>query len=160
MITCVIFHFDLDGTNIETEDMIDFYNAFFTDVFDVEIDDGSVDKMADITCALYKEIRNDQRELYDEVLAYGHQLANQSLGQVQFEDRTNVLAGEDFIDGHEDEDDQEEGVIECCDSHDCQHTHDEHETDNAILQEPEDNNKVDEIEEDGWTTVKPKNRRK
>lgn len=45
-----------DGDRIDVDDMVEFYSAFFQDVFSLEIDDGSLLQMARTVCDLWREL--------------------------------------------------------------------------------------------------------
>ncbi|KAI3636872.1 hypothetical protein MIR68_005139 [Amoeboaphelidium protococcarum] len=58
------------GDRVDVDDLVDFYDAFFADVFDIQVQDGSIDQYAELSLALYNEYSgSDQDPVWKRVQA-------------------------------------------------------------------------------------------
>lgn len=134
--------------------MDEFYSNFMLDVFGVEIDDGSIARMANITCELFRQIRNNDRQLYDDVIRTSQELSKvQVISQTL--DRTDLPPLEDG----EEELDQNvmEGRTNVALQNPLMKSEIESDTVEMEMAAADDNN-INEEEEEGWTVVR-KNRK-
>ena len=142
----IIDYFDQHGQNIESEDMADFYGAFFQDVFELVVDDGSVEAMASRTCALFRTLLQRDTRVLQELLDLSARFANAGIQSQVVVDNCEVDASD--VDT---EDDTAAGVATQQSSHAV--------VNRQLRQQPVQ--PAVEIDEDGleWTPVVRRNRR-
>jgi Pre-rRNA-processing protein TSR2 len=61
LIESIVEYWVEEGGKLELDDMIDFFDAYFEDVFEVGVDDGSIEENSSLICNLWSDILSGKR---------------------------------------------------------------------------------------------------